>query len=191
MKKVLSIIALCLIGILAGTIIVFSCINKDFNLNLSNPDFIEIYVGTTDASQSYDKNGDSEHKAVYDKVLSLYNQSYKQKLMSSLFNGTLSEKTTISREYKYNLSSMTSSGTWIVFNYEEEQTLKLNGKEYKDDYTTNKTYNKVYIEVKDSDTMTTFTIYVKNKDADSSYYRYSVRARQADLYKYLNENFAK
>lgn len=194
MKKALSIVALCLIGILAGVIIAFSCINKDFNLKLTNPDFVEIYVNTTTTSQSYGKNGDSEHKAVYDKVMNLYNQSFKQKLMSSLFNGTLSEKATITREYKNNIAQITNSGVWVVFNYENEQVLMLNGKEFA--YTENGyndthiTYNRLYVEVKDSSTMTTFNIYVRKSGSESSYYRYTARAKQADLYKYLKENFA-
>ena len=32
MKKILSIVALCLIAVIAGTIIVFSCVDKDYNL---------------------------------------------------------------------------------------------------------------------------------------------------------------
>ena len=194
MKKVLSIVALCLIGILAGTIIVFSCVNKDYNLNLTNPDSISVYINKslTENSEAYSLDSDDAHKEVYNKILSLFNESFKQKMMSAFFNGTLNEGVTITKEYK-NLSSLTSTGTWLVFDYNlNPQTIKLNGKDYKDDSSYSKEYDKAIVEVKDSETMTTFSIYLKAKSKkDSSYYHYTVRAKQGDLYDYLNDDLAK
>lgn len=191
MKKVLSIVALCLIAVLAGTIIVFSCINKDFNLNLNNPDFINIYINSsTKTGESYSLDTDNEHKEVYNKIMSLYNESFKQKMMSALFNGTLNEKTKITKEYR-SLSSITSSGIWLEFNYNSSaQTIKLNGKEYSDDSSYSKEYDRAFVEVKDSSTATTFEIYLVKTESDYSYYHYTVRATQANLYDYLNTNFA-
>ena len=190
MKKVLSIIALCLIGVLAGVIIVFSCVNKDYNLKLSSPDFVRVYVNTTTAGEAYSADSDETHKQIYNKIMSLYNDSYKQKLMSALFNGTLGDKTSITREYK-NINNAIGSGIWLEFNYNSNpQTIKLNGKDYTDDSTYSKEYDRAFVEVKDSDTVTTFTIYLAKSDSDYSHYHYTVRAKQANLYKYLSENFA-
>ena len=193
MKKVLSIVALCLIGILAGTIIVFSCVNKDYNLNLTNPDSISVYINKSykESSEAYSLDSDDAHKEIYNKILSLYNDSFKQKMMSAFFNGTLNEGVKITKEYR-NLSSLTSTGTWLVFDYNlNPQTIKLNGKDYKDDSSYSKEYDKALVEVKNSETMTTFTIYLAKRESDYSYYHYTVRAKQCDLYNYLNDNLAK
>lgn len=191
MKKALSIVALCLIGVLAGIIIVFSCVNKDYNLNLSNPDFINVYINTTLSENKPSYSQDDETKDIYNKIISLYNESFKQNMMSAFFNGALGEKPQITKEYK-SISNITSSGTWLVFDYNlHPQTIKLNGKEYTDNSSYSKEYDQALVEVKDSDTMTTFTIYLVKTGSDYSYYHYTVRAKQTNLYSYLNENFAK
>lgn len=191
MKKVLSIIALCLIAVLAGTIIVFSCVDKSYNLNLTKPDYIEISINNSNAKESYYSNGDEEHKAVYVKVMKLYDESYKQKIMSGIFSGTIFSKPVIVRNGQ-SISNILSNGTFIVFNYADEQTLKLNGKDYTYTYSGGSTdsnikYKTLYVEVKDTDSVTTFNIYVKNISSDYSYYRYSVQGKQADLYDYLQK----
>ncbi len=191
MKKALSIVALCLIGVLAGIIIVFSCVNKDYNLNLSNPDFINVYINTTLSENKPSYSQDDETKDVYNKIISLYNESFKQNMMSAFFNGALGEKPQITKKPE-TISNITSSGTWLVFDYNlHPQTIKLNGKEYTDNSSYSKEYDRALVEVKDSDTMTTFTIYLVKTGSDYSYYHYTVRAKQTNLYSYLNENFAK
>ncbi len=191
MKKVLSIIALCLIAVLAGTIIVFSCVDKNYNLNLTKPDYIQISVsGTT--GESYYADGDSEHKAVYDKVMSLYNDSYKQKIMSGIFSGVIFNKPVIANAGT-TVTTVLNKGTFIIFNYNEEQTLMLNGKKYTDK--TNPSgvkYKTLYVEVKDTTSITSFSIYVKDVSSTGYLrYNYSVQAKQANLYDYIQENFAK
>ncbi len=189
MKKVLSIVALCLIGILAGTIIVLSCVNKDFNLNLQNPDFVEVWINSSTDRKTFEKDDSyAENKEIYNEIMNLYNESFKQKLMSSLFNGTIGEKAVI-KNWGYNKSttSVTNSGTWLVFGYNDTQTLKVNGKDYTDNTSNSKNYKKLYIQVKNSDNMTTFDIYVQKDGTTNSYYYYTARAKQANLYKYLNE----
>jgi len=193
MKKVLSIISLCLIAVLAVAIIVFSTVNTNYNLNLTKPDYIEISINNSNTKESYYSNGDDEHKQVYNKVMELYNASYKQKIMSGIFSGVLFNKPTIIYSTS-SVNSILNNGSFIVFNYNNEQTLTLNGKPYtytssSGSQTTNIKYNKLYVQVKNSNSITTFNIYVKNIDNDYSYYRYSVQAKQADLYSYIQENF--
>lgn len=194
MKKVLSIVALCLIGILAGTIIVFSCVNRDYNIKLEAPDFIQVQIDSSSNTEIYSKDDvDADRKARYEKVMDLYNNSFKQKIMSGIFQGVLSTKAEIKREYK-SISSILSSGTFVVFNYNDYQTLKLNGKnyEYKSGTVTEKNiqYKKIIVEVKDTNAISDIKIYVESKDnSDYSNYHYIVKAKQSDLYKYLQENF--
>ena len=44
MKKILSIVALCLIAVIAGVIIVFAVVDKNYNPNLLAPDYIQICI---------------------------------------------------------------------------------------------------------------------------------------------------
>ena len=98
MKKVLSIVALCLIAILAGTIIVFSCVDRNYNIKLADPDFIQIQINSTENGESYFKtDSDSERQEKYNKVMELYNKSFKQKIMSGIFQGLISNSAKIER----------------------------------------------------------------------------------------------
>lgn len=192
MKKLLSIIALCLIAVLAGVIIVFAVVDKNYNPNLTAPDYIQICINKTSNSnvESYDKNDSIlERKEVYDKVMKLYNESFSQKIMSGIFQGTIFDNTTIIRS-NVSISSLLSGGTFVAFNYNEAQTLKLNGEVYSYNGETNIQYKTLYVEVKNSSAMTDINIYVKKIDSNSSIYRFVVKAEQAELYNYLHENFA-
>mgnify|MGYP006325883479 CR=1 FL=1 len=197
MKKVLSIIALCLIAVLAGAIILFACIDKSYNPKIQEPDYIKIYINKTSGQnvESYYKNDEfSDRKAVYDNVMKLYNESFNQKIMSGIFQGILFEDAKIVKESK-SLSTLT--GTYIAFNYNELQTLKLNGEvyTYKNGTTTetNIKFNTLYVEVKDTTAMSDINIYVEyynqSSSSETSRYKYVVKAEQSDLYKYIQENF--
>lgn len=187
MKKILSIVALTLIAILASSIIVFSCVDKDYNPNLENPDYIKIFVDSSSSEAYFNDNTNEENQKVYNETLRLYNESFKQKMMSAIFNGTLFENPTISKLSPKKNSF--STGIYINFHYNEKQILKLNNDVYT--YKTEKTtetnieYNDLYIEVKDSENLTTFNIYVQKLNSSYYYYHYTVRAKQADLYNYL------
>lgn len=195
MKKVLSIVALCLIAILAGTIIVFSCVDRNYNIKLADPDFIQIQINSTENGESYFKtDSDSERQEKYNKVMELYNKSFKQKIMSGIFQGVISNSAKIERNV-VSVNSFLTSGTYIAFNYNDPQTLKLNGKiyEYKSGSYTEKNiqFQKVYVEVKNTDAVSDINIYVVNKGSQNySYYHYVVKAKQANLYEYIQENFA-
>lgn len=197
MKKVLSIVALCLIAVLAGVIILFACIDKSYNPKIQEPDYIQIYINKTSGQnvESYYKNDEfSDRQAIYDNVMKLYNQSFNQKVMSGIFQGILFDNAKIVRESK-SLSTLT--GTYIAFNYSELQTLKLNGKvyTYKNGTTTetNIQFKTLWVEVKDVDAMSDINIYVEyynqNSSSETSKYKYVVKAQQSDLYDYIQENF--
>lgn len=192
MKKILSIGALCLIAVLAAVIIIFAVVDKNFNPNLQTPDYIQICINKTSNAnvESYDKNDEiSERKDIYNNVMKLYNDSFNQKIMSGIFQGIVFSDTTIVRQGT-SVSSLLSGGTFIAFNYNDTQILKLNGKVYSYNNETNIEYRTLYVEVKNSSAMTDINIYVKKIDSDYSYYRFVVKAEQAELYDYLHKNFA-
>lgn len=195
MKKILSIVALCLIALLAGTIILFAFINKSYNPNLSNPDYIEVYVNYSGSNnvESYYKNDEfSDRQAIYNKVMELYNNSFNQNIMSGIFQGTIFSKTNITRPGTSKDSAL-SGGIFIAFNYNDEQTLKLNGENYvytSGSYTEKDIkYKTLYVEVKNSDAMTDIKIYVQPTNTTTLRYCYNVKASQSALYNYIQENF--
>jgi len=192
MKKVLSIVALCLIGVIAGVIIVFAVVDKNYNPNLLTPDYIQICINKTNDTnvESYDKNDSiSERKAVYDKVMELYNDSFSQKIMSGIFQGIVFSNTQIVRQ-GVSIDTLLANGTFIGFNYNDTQVLKLNGEIYSYKGETNIEYKTLYVEVLNTSAMTDINIYVKKIDSDYSYYRFVVKAEQSELYNYLHQNFA-
>ena len=192
MKKILSIVALCLIGVIAGVIIVFAVVDKNYNPNLLAPDYIQICINKTSNSnvESYDKNDSmSERKAVYDKVMKLYNESFSQKIMSGIFQGIVFSNTQIVRQ-GVSIDTLLTNGTFIAFNYNDTQILKLNGEVYSHKGETNIEYKTLYVEVLNSSAMTDINIYVKKIDSNYSYYRFVVKAEQSELYNYLQQNFA-
>lgn len=189
MKKVLSYIALGLIFVLAATIIAFTFVEKNFNINVSNPYSINVITNGT-AGESYFSDSEvTENKEIYNKILGKYNDSYKQKVMSSLFQGLL---TTNARIERVNSSMSTlNSGTYLHFVYNDEQTLKLNGKVYTYYYAnssakdTDIKYNDLYVQVLNSNAMSQINVYVSKVGTSNLTYKYVVYANQSDLYNYI------
>jgi len=116
--------------------------------------------------------------------------------MSGLFQGILGDNAEIVRmSSTTSKSSALSSGTYLCFEYNEVQTLKLNGKVYQYKYSSGSLedpvqYKNVYIEVKDSSSMTDINVYIQAVDSQGNnqdYFRYKfvVKASQADLYDYI------
>lgn len=197
MRKILSYVALGFIVVLAGVIVALTFISKDYNINLNNPDRMKVYINNSASNISFIKNdADSEENAkIYSELLKKYNASYKQKIMSGLFQGILGDNAEIVKISGTSKTTALSGGTYLCFEYNEVQTLKLNGKVYQ--YERNDgnledpvEYKNVYIEVKDSSNMTNINIYVQELDSqgnsqDYFYYKFVVRASQADLYDYI------
>lgn len=191
MKKTLSYVALGLIFVLAVVIIAFTFIEKNFNINLENPYSISIRSNGTESESYFSDSSVSENKEVYNKLLNEYNNSYKQKIMSSLFQGILASNARIERVN----SSMSTidSGTYLHFVYNDVQTLKLNGKVYTYHYAnstatdTNIQYKDVYVQVLDSNSMSQINVYVSKVGTSNLTYKYVVYANQGSLYNYITE----
>lgn len=191
MKKTLSYVALGLIFVLAVVIIAFTFVEKNFNINLENPYSINIISNGTPSESYFSDSNVSENKEIYNKLLSEYNNSFKQKVMSSLFQGILASNAKIERVN----SSMSTidSGTYLHFVYNDAQTLKLNGKVYTYHYSnststdTNIQYKDVYVQVLDADSMSQINVYVTKEGNSNLTYKYVVYANQSALYDYITE----
>lgn len=191
MKKTLSYIALGLIFVLAVVIIAFTFVEKNFNINLENPYSINIISNGTPSESYFSDSNVSENKEIYNKLLNEYNNSFKQKFMSSLFQGILTSNAKIERVN----SSMSTidSGTYLHFVYNDAQTLKLNGKVYTYHYAnstatdTNIQFKDVYVQVLDADSMSQINVYITKEGNSNLTYKYVVYANQSALYDYITE----
>lgn len=191
MKKTLSYVALGLIFVLAVVIIAFTFVEKNFNINLENPYSVSIRNNGTESESYFFDSDVSENKEIYNKLLNEYNNSYKQKIMSSLFQGILASNARIERVN----SSMSTidSGTYLHFVYNDAQTLKLNGKVYTYHYAnstatdTNIQYKDVYVQVLDSNSMSQINVYVSKVETSNLTYKYVVYANQGNLFDYITE----
>lgn len=192
MKKTLSYVALGLIFVLAIVIIAFTFVEKNFNINLENPYSISIRNNGTESESYFFDSDVSENKEIYNKLLNEYNNSYKQKIMSSLFQGILASNARIERVN----SSMSTidSGTYLHFVYNDAQTLKLNGKVYTYHFPspstsidTNIPYSEAYVQVLDSNSMSQINVYVSKVGTSNLTYKYVVYANQGNLFDYITE----
>ena len=120
--------------------------------------------------------------------MKLYNDGFTQKIMSGIFQGIIFDNINIIRQ-GVSIDNLLSNGTFIAFNYNDDQTLRLNGEVYTYKNETNIKYRTLYVEVKDTTAMSDIYIYVKSIDSDYSYFRYVLKAEQSELYNYLHENF--
>lgn len=191
MKKTLSYIALGLIFVLAIVIVAFTFVEKNFNINLENPYSISIRVNGTESESYFSDSEISGNKEIYNKILKSYNNSFKQKIMSSLFQGLIASNARIERVNSG--MSVVNSGTYLHFVYNDVQTLKLNGKVYTYHYAnstatdTNIQYNDIYVQVLDSNGMSQINVYVSKVGTSNLTYKYVVYANQSALYDYISE----
>lgn len=170
-SAILALIVICLITL--------SCIPKNYNFNF-NTDYDRIKI-TVNGNERAVTDKDIENK-----IMDLYNESFKTSMISALFNGKAFDGKTFSDGYT-NVSSNTNSGYWLVISYgNNEQTLK------EETNYSNKKYDKIYIQVLNSDEFTLVTAYLVNtsNSSTSSYYKYTTYAKQSNLYDYLNKIYA-
>lgn len=183
-RKVISIVVLALVAIMSISIILCAYLPKNFNFGFNNPDYIVVHSSDNANvdDTSYFKNGETQ---VYNKIMELYNQSFKTTILGAMFQGKAF--TTVSAEEGYkSLSSLT--GTSIEFVYQNSQKMMLNGKPYKASIVTNTNYISVVIEVVNHQSLTKVNAYFKYLDTGSnnySYVRFATYSAQADLYDYL------
>ncbi len=185
MRKILSIIAIVLLGVIAAGVIACSFIPKQFNINLETPDYVVVWKDGVSEGVTYLKNSEE-----YNQILEKYNASFKSTVLSSMFQGKLFASPNIVDSYHtLNLSTLISDDAiFIEFRYDTVKTVKFNGEEYSD--SSDNKYVSIMIEVLDSQNLSEIKAYVRYGEAGTnnySYYRYTTYAVQANLFDYINE----
>lgn len=190
MKKVLTIVALALVGLIGASVITLAFVKTDYSqLTTSNITDIVVYYGTEEAAFS-------EANEEFDVLLEKFAASEKETILSSLFQGAYSNEADATVEKLSWTFSKSSDTTYLRFVYDANETypvIQLNGENYIDETLTTDDqtveYSSVYVEVENNSTLTTITAYfiqtLDNESSTSSNYRISYVAQQSDLYDYI------
>jgi hypothetical protein len=183
MKKIIAIISGSLVAILLTVTIILACTQfTATNVVNSGAYSIEVYKGSSTVALDIHK----DYKE-YDEIMKKYNASLKENNLSSLFQGAKGWKAEVKPE-EVTISNITSNeSTYVLrFIYDEEQTLKLNGKNYIDEETDNEiTYTCLYVVVNNSANYEDYKVYLANGNATKSYYNVNLIAHQSGLYEYI------
>lgn len=187
MKKVLTIVALSLVGLIVITTIVLGFINVSFEQVTINEAYsLTVYKNGDD--QTYLKT--DTDTTVFNDLNNLFNKQSEQSILKSLFTGAFSveaevinEATTLSQNQKLN------NGYWLVYKFDQEQTLKIDGEEYKD--ITQKeqtvTYKKLAVSVVKTEDMELVTMYIFSTTASTTAtHTIRVYANLASTYEYIS-----
>ena len=154
MKKLLTIIALCIVGVLVATTVTMGFVNTNFE-QINVNDAVSVTVYKDNATNIYYKT-DGE---VYNELTNLYNAMSKQSVLVSLFTGAYSVDASVTNE-ALTISNKLSTGYWIVYKFNEEQVLYLDGEEYQDETQTNPqvTFTKFAVSVTETEGMQLITV---------------------------------
>lgn len=185
-KKLLSIIALTIVGLFAIAVIMLAIIPVDFNKDI---------VDSTDAIYVIARNGSNKEKEFttsdpeFKKIYEEYTSSHKESVLSALFQGAFGHKMEIETDQNnISLDSIKSSGVSIEFGYLNAKTLKIDGKEYKYGTADNQktvSYNAILVTVNDSDNIREYDIYLISNN--SSRVHITSFAKQHKLYNILED----
>ena len=183
LHKILSIALLVVASLIMVSVILGATIQKDYGFGFNDPTNITIYTSNT-SSPKYGQTltKDSEE---YNKFMTLFNNSFKTKFFSAMFQGKASEGVTVKEGYK-SFGSLT--GTYVEFYYDEVQKIIFDGKEYKAETVSNTDYISIVIEINDSENLAEVNAYFKygtSGSNNSSYVRFVTFAAQAELYEFV------
>lgn len=193
LRKILSITIISLVLALTVAVIILAIVPKK-HYDPVDRDFYQVSVYRETSSGAFlVKNGDlgsEESQATVDKLVELYEKSLKDSVLSSMFQGTGKFKPNVLHKSvdvsgKYNTSSVLA----LVFEYDEPQTLYLNGKEYK--YTTTNqatksiTYTWSILTLTKSESFEKATLYLVSDGSTKSECQIEFLAHQSELYDYI------
>ena len=184
--KISLIVLAAVVSALAITVLILALVKSDFKqVSLDNYKFAEVYQGTTKTDTIY-LNNQSE----YAKMVELYNKSFDERVLVSLFTGAYKADTGVEEKTLSNVISSESSN-YIVFTSVDEKTLVVNGKTYTNSSNQQVKFTRLIVELNASSSLETATIYIVDDTNSSdttfvSYYRVNVIAKFAELNNYVN-----
>ncbi len=178
-KKLGLLITIALVGLVVVTTIILGVVKKDYSPSVQTNYQSVIITNTNDSNFNY-AGGKLDEKESYNKIVELYNNSFKQSILASLFSGNLSNEITVT----YSSGSVPSmSGYKIVWalNSEGEKIKLTNNLE------TEYVINKLTIGIEDSNSFKSVVIYANIKDSTVTHLKITTKANFEALYDYLEE----
>src|SRR5574344_1969730 len=187
-NRVVSIILVVITSIILVGITLCTFVQKNFNFGINAPARVVVYtsdVAVSGTTYYNDNDHGTANRAVYDKIIKLYNDSFGSSILVALFQGKAFSGITVTEGYKDLSDSTISSGTYIEFDYTTAQKFKVNGKDYDVDIVSDTDYIAVVIQVSDSTSLAETNAYFKYKATGTnqySYVRLSSYSAQSGLY---------
>ena len=192
-KKVLSIVILCIVVAVTLATIILAVVPK----NLYNPiseGYYAITVYKNKESNLYraTENASEEEKTVIEKIKNLQAKSVRDNVLSALFQGTgnfqeevLYESTVTNAMDKV---ANVENSVCLIYNYLDEQTLMMNDKACTHEKATGEgktiVYTKLFMQITNNDEFDVCTVYLTGSDNKSNY-RIQFLAHQSVIYDYL------
>lgn len=196
-KKIISIVIVSLVLALVLVTIILAIVPK----KLENPvaqgyTSITVYSGDKDQTYFYTPNATDadaiKENETFRKIESLHADSLKDNVLSALFQGTGSFDVQVTKTNYPNAltEAQDQSDNVLVFTYATgEQTLMINGKEYKDTSSFSSsvvTFDMVVMPIGDSNSFEECTIYLADRTNKNSSYQVKFLAHQSDLADYIS-----
>ena len=183
-KRIIPIIALALIAVIAITTIIFAICSANYKPNFPTTNSI-ILDGTevNGGNMIYlNANQDDETKNQVDKINQLFNASFSESALNSLFNGRLGYQAELIKKDNA-ITNVDELAKYVAFVYENEEDLPK--------VTYDKTeisYNKVIVQIGELDTanLQIVKIYLCQVDSASSSYYFQTYGNFYEFFKYLN-----
>lgn len=193
LTKVLTIVAIVLVGLIAVSAITLALVKSNFNqvIDMSKVEGITVYIDSKDNYYSEDTN-----KEVFEQLKKLYNKGTEESVISALFQGAYSKRAkaeVITSTVSVDTLKNPASGTYVLkFSLKDTQQLKVNGEVVEDSskYGSDKSiyYNTVYVNIEDNTALTKIRCYIISETSiNYSYTQVDFVAHHSELFDYISD----
>ena len=193
LTKVLTIVAIVLVGLIAVSAITLALVKSNFNqvIGMSKVEGITVYTDSKDNYYSEDTN-----KEVFEQLKKLYNKGTEESVISALFQGAYSKRAkaeVITSTVSVDTLKNPASGTYVLkFSLKDTQQLKVNGEVVEDSskYGSDKSiyYNTVYVNIEDNTALTKIRCYIISETSiNYSYTQVDFVAHHSELFDYISD----
>ncbi len=193
LTKVLTIVAIVLVGLIAVSAITLALVKSNFNqvIDMSKVEGITVYTDSKDNYYSEDTN-----KEVFEQLKKLYNKGTEESVISALFQGAYSKRAkaeVITSTVSVDTLKNPASGTYVLkFSLKDTQQLKVNGEVVEDSskYGSDKSiyYNTVYVNIENNTALTKIRCYIISETSiNYSYTQVDFVAHHSELFDYISD----
>lgn len=193
LTKVLTIVAIVLVGLIAVSAITLALVKSNFNqvIDMSKVEGITVYTDSKDNYYSEDTN-----KEVFEQLKKLYNKGTEESVISALFQGAYSKRAkteVITSTVSVDTLKTPASGTYVLkFSLKDTQQLKVNGEVVEDSskYGSDKSiyYNTVYVNIENNTALTKIRCYIISETSiNYSYTQVDFVAHHSELFDYISD----